>query len=193
MKEDFTIPRKKPQANADGQPISSDAISDAILRNNPPPPGTDDINLDTLTSPLVAAYGPDDTLGGYSLQNPIENGGTFDKDPGELCNDGGQQKGDVKRKASVFREYLSIVLGGESSSECVFHFSAMAKEEGLPTELTKLILPLSCELCKASLNSPVCAKMHYESKNHDKKVNAWLADWSKRTGEPVPKRQKVCS
>lgn len=33
--------------------------------------------------------------------------------------------------------------------------------------------------------------MHYESKNHDKKINSWLLEWSKKTGEPVPKRQRA--
>lgn len=40
------------------------------------------------------------------------------------------------------------------------------------------------------MNSPISAKTHYESKQHDKKVNAWLQDWSKETGEPIPKREK---
>lgn len=33
--------------------------------------------------------------------------------------------------------------------------------------------------------------MHYDSKNHDKKITTWLTEWSNRTGEPMPKRQKV--
>lgn len=64
----------------------------------------------------------------------------------------------------------------------------MGSHDGLPAELLKLIQPLCCELCSAKLNSPISAKMHYESKNHEKKINAWLSQWSARTGEPMPKR-----
>ncbi|XP_037040074.1 zinc finger matrin-type protein 3-like [Bradysia coprophila] len=64
-------------------------------------------------------------------------------------------------------------------------------DESLPIELNKLMLPLHCELCSVTLNSPITAKIHYEAKPHDKKVNAWLLEWSSRTGLPIPKRQKV--
>lgn len=63
----------------------------------------------------------------------------------------------------------------------------------LPEELRKLFNALHCTLCDAKMNSPISARMHYESKQHDKKVNQWLADWSQRTGEPLPKRQKLVS
>lgn len=64
----------------------------------------------------------------------------------------------------------------------------MGNHDGLPSDLLKLIQPLCCELCSAKLNSPTSAKMHYESRNHDKKINAWLLQWSTTTGEPMPKR-----
>lgn len=64
-------------------------------------------------------------------------------------------------------------------------------DDALPAELTKLMLPLACDLCTIKMNSNMSAKMHYDSKNHDKKVNAWLLEWSKKTGEPLPKRGKV--
>lgn len=69
---------------------------------------------------------------------------------------------------------------------------ALPTTDGIPAELKKLILPLCCELCSTKLNSPISAKMHYESKNHEKKVNAWLGEWSERTGEPIPKRTVKC-
>lgn len=64
----------------------------------------------------------------------------------------------------------------------------MARHEGLPVELTKLLQPLNCVLCSVKLNSMITANIHYESKTHEKKINVWLADWSARTGEPLPKR-----
>lgn len=74
------------------------------------------------------------------------------------------------------------------SSNLTSRKRTMGNHDGLPTELLKLIQPLCCELCSAKLNSPVSAKMHYESKNHEKKINAWLLQWSTKTGEPMPKR-----
>ncbi|XP_031622680.1 zinc finger protein 346-like [Contarinia nasturtii] len=64
----------------------------------------------------------------------------------------------------------------------------MPSAEGLPEELIKLFKPLCCDLCSTKLNSPSTARLHYESKNHEKKINHWLLEWSERTGEPVPKR-----
>lgn len=61
--------------------------------------------------------------------------------------------------------------------------------EGLPKELTKLFLPLKCELCTTVMNSCYDSKVHYGSKNHNRKVNAWLTNWSNETGEPIPKRE----
>lgn len=69
----------------------------------------------------------------------------------------------------------------------------MPSAEGLPDELIKLFKPLCCDLCSIKLNSPASARLHYDSKNHEKKINSWLAEWSLRTGEPPPKRQNVCS
>lgn len=67
----------------------------------------------------------------------------------------------------------------------------MPSAEGLPDELVKLFKPLCCDLCSAKLNSPSTARVHYESRNHEKKINHWLAGWAERTGEPLPKRQAV--
>lgn len=68
----------------------------------------------------------------------------------------------------------------------------MPSAEGLPDELVKLFKPLCCDLCSAKLNSPSTARLHYESRNHEKKINHWLAGWSERNpGEPIPKRQAV--
>lgn len=68
----------------------------------------------------------------------------------------------------------------------------MPTAEGLPEELIKLFKPLCCDLCAAKLNSPSTARLHYESKNHEKKINNWLLTWSEKTGEPIPKRPSVC-
>lgn len=69
----------------------------------------------------------------------------------------------------------------------------MPTAEGLPEELIKLFKPLCCDLCAAKLNSPSTARLHYESKNHEKKINNWLLGWSEKTGEPIPKRPSVSS
>lgn len=65
-----------------------------------------------------------------------------------------------------------------------------AKANDLPEELKKLFNALNCKLCDAKMNSPLCARSHYESKVHEKKVTQWLNEWSQKTGEPVPKRPK---
>ncbi|KAJ6645886.1 Zinc finger matrin-type protein 3 [Pseudolycoriella hygida] len=64
-------------------------------------------------------------------------------------------------------------------------------DTSLPIELTRLMLPLRCDLCSVTLNSTITAKTHYDAKSHDKKVNAWLLKWSTRTGQPMPKREKL--
>lgn len=67
----------------------------------------------------------------------------------------------------------------------------MPSAEGLPEEIIKMFKPLFCEICSAKLNSPSMARLHYESKNHLKKINHWLSSWSERSGEPIPKRLNV--
>ncbi|XP_059622479.1 zinc finger matrin-type protein 3-like [Phlebotomus argentipes] len=63
--------------------------------------------------------------------------------------------------------------------------------EDFPAELKALMKPLCCDLCSVKLNSVSTANMHYESKNHEKKINNWLLEWSKKTGQPVRQRQKA--
>lgn len=64
-------------------------------------------------------------------------------------------------------------------------------EDSYPDDLKTLIQAYDCQLCSVKMNSATSARMHYESKNHDKKINSWLLEWSKKTGEPVPKRQRA--
>ncbi|CAH0549614.1 unnamed protein product [Brassicogethes aeneus] len=61
----------------------------------------------------------------------------------------------------------------------------------LPKELTMLFQPLYCKLCLAQLSSNVMAKLHYKSKNHEKKIKKFLIEHAERTGEPLHKRAKV--
>lgn len=61
----------------------------------------------------------------------------------------------------------------------------------LPTDLTKLFLPLYCELCGIHSNSPISARAHYNSVGHDKKINAWLLKREQEMGEPNTKKTKV--
>ncbi|KAH8295905.1 hypothetical protein KR044_001618 [Drosophila immigrans] len=49
------------------------------------------------------------------------------------------------------------------------------RDSSYPEELNKLILPLSCQLCKCQMTSMRSAKDHYESKAHDRHISAWLA------------------
>lgn len=67
----------------------------------------------------------------------------------------------------------------------------MQIKDGLPEDLVKLFKPLCCDLCGTKLNSPSTARLHYESKNHEKKINNWLSTWAEKTGEPLPKRPSV--
>ncbi|XP_044260946.1 zinc finger matrin-type protein 3-like isoform X2 [Tribolium madens] len=64
-------------------------------------------------------------------------------------------------------------------------------DETLPRELTSLFQPLYCKLCSAQLSSNLVAKLHYKSKNHEKKIRKFLIEYSERTGEPLHKRAKV--
>lgn len=61
----------------------------------------------------------------------------------------------------------------------------------LPTDLTKLFLPLFCELCGIHSNSPISARAHYTSVGHDKKIKAWLVKREQEMGEPCAKKTKV--
>lgn len=55
-----------------------------------------------------------------------------------------------------------------------------------PPELQKLMLSLRCNLCNIESNSFFSAKIHYDSKVHEKKVRQWLVEWTARTGQPLP-------
>lgn len=59
----------------------------------------------------------------------------------------------------------------EISSLVIFQ----GRDSSYPDELNKLILPLSCELCRVQMTSMKSAKDHYESKSHDRHISAWLA------------------
>lgn len=64
-------------------------------------------------------------------------------------------------------------------------------DSSLPVELRAHFQPLYCKLCCVQLSSNVDAKIHYSSKNHDKKVKKFLIEYSERTGEPLHKRAKI--
>ncbi|VEN46821.1 unnamed protein product [Callosobruchus maculatus] len=66
-----------------------------------------------------------------------------------------------------------------------------AADPSLPKELTVLFQPLFCKLCSVQLSSNVMAKMHYKSKNHEKKLRKFLVAYSEKTGEPLHKRARV--
>ncbi|XP_076254556.1 zinc finger matrin-type protein 3-like isoform X3 [Rhynchophorus ferrugineus] len=66
-------------------------------------------------------------------------------------------------------------------------------DNSLPKELKILFQPLFCKLCTVQLSSNQTAKMHYKSKNHEKKIRKWLIDYSDKTGEPLHKRAKLSS
>ncbi|XP_057664151.1 zinc finger matrin-type protein 4 isoform X2 [Diorhabda carinulata] len=61
----------------------------------------------------------------------------------------------------------------------------------LPKELTSQFQPLFCKLCTAQLSSNVMAKLHYKSKNHEKKVRKFLIEHAEKTGTPLHKRAKL--
>ncbi|XP_028145637.1 zinc finger protein 346 [Diabrotica virgifera virgifera] len=63
----------------------------------------------------------------------------------------------------------------------------------LPKELKKQFQPLYCKLCTAHLSSNVMAKLHYRSKNHEKKVRKFLLDYAESTNTPLHKRATVTS
>ncbi|GJQ78131.1 hypothetical protein Trydic_g2468 [Trypoxylus dichotomus] len=58
----------------------------------------------------------------------------------------------------------------------------------LPAGLLSLFQPLFCKLCMFQLSGNSMAKMHYKSKNHDKKIRAWLIEHAEKTGQPLHPR-----
>ncbi|KAJ8953701.1 hypothetical protein NQ314_007310 [Rhamnusium bicolor] len=64
-------------------------------------------------------------------------------------------------------------------------------DPSLPKELTSMFQPLYCKLCTAQLSSNVMAKLHYKSKNHEKKIRKFLVEYSQSTGEPLHKRARI--
>lgn len=65
---------------------------------------------------------------------------------------------------------------------------ALQVDETLPKELKILFQPLYCKLCSVQLSSNIVAKLHYKSKNHEKKIRRFLIEYSERTGQPLHKR-----
>ncbi|XP_067005714.2 zinc finger protein 346 [Anabrus simplex] len=96
------------------------------------------------------------------------------------------------RKTSIQGESLKTKSNKPSGSPDGANNSRRAdlmqqvKDPGLPKELIKMFGPLKCDLCSVSVNSTVQAKMHYIGKQHEKKVNAYLTNWCKETGQPMP-------
>ncbi|XP_050299511.1 uncharacterized protein LOC126738295 isoform X3 [Anthonomus grandis grandis] len=61
-------------------------------------------------------------------------------------------------------------------------------DDTLPKDLKILFQPLFCKLCELQLSSNQTAKMHYKSKNHEKKIRKWLTEYAEKTGEPLHHR-----
>ncbi|XP_018321678.1 zinc finger matrin-type protein 4-like [Agrilus planipennis] len=61
-------------------------------------------------------------------------------------------------------------------------------DHSLPNELKLQFQPLFCKLCSMTLSSNTMARLHYVSKNHNKKIKNWLIQYSERTGEPLHPR-----
>ncbi|KRT85011.1 hypothetical protein AMK59_2635, partial [Oryctes borbonicus] len=64
-------------------------------------------------------------------------------------------------------------------------------DSSLPAELLSLFQPLFCKLCMFQLSGNSMAKLHYKSKNHDKKIRSWLIEYSAKTGEPLHARATI--
>jgi Zinc-finger of C2H2 type len=62
-------------------------------------------------------------------------------------------------------------------------------EETYPEQLKLLMKPLVCSLCNSSMNSVISSKMHYQSKQHEKKIVAWLDSWFAKTGERIERKR----
>lgn len=54
----------------------------------------------------------------------------------------------------------------------------LGRDETYPDDLNSLIHPLSCGLCNINMSSRAIAKVHYESKAHDKHISSWLFEVS---------------
>lgn len=65
------------------------------------------------------------------------------------------------------------------------------QDDSLPKDLKVLFQPLFCKLCSAKLTSNMTAKMHYKSKNHEKKIKKWLVDYAGKSGEPLHPRAQA--
>lgn len=65
------------------------------------------------------------------------------------------------------------------------------QDDSLPKDLKVLFQPLFCKLCSAKLTSNMTAKMHYKSKNHEKKIKKWLVDYAEKSGEPLHPRAQA--
>jgi len=64
--------------------------------------------------------------------------------------------------------------------------------DDIPEELAELCPARRCRLCGIkTLNSDTHARSHYLGKQHSKKAQAWLDEWSGRTKMPVPKLKSL--
>ncbi|KAL3271077.1 hypothetical protein HHI36_021576 [Cryptolaemus montrouzieri] len=68
---------------------------------------------------------------------------------------------------------------------------ADAADSTLPKELRELFQPLVCKLCSLDMTSNVMAKLHYSSKNHEKKIRKFLIEHAEKSGEPLHPRALV--
>ncbi|XP_062138585.1 zinc finger matrin-type protein 3 [Drosophila sulfurigaster albostrigata] len=78
------------------------------------------------------------------------------------------QRRNLKRKLDTTEAAMDA-----TSNQTLIMFQG--RDESYPDELNKLIMPLSCHLCKSQMTSMKSARDHYESKAHDRHISAWLA------------------
>ncbi|XP_030754486.1 zinc finger matrin-type protein 3-like [Sitophilus oryzae] len=95
-------------------------------------------------------------------------------------------------KQNIYKALKDIKEKPKNYKQNIFESTAPdIADSSLPKDLKLLFQPLFCKLCTAQLSSNQSAKMHYKSKNHEKKIRKWLIEYSEKSGEPLHKRARV--
>ncbi|XP_074039715.1 zinc finger matrin-type protein 4 isoform X2 [Leptinotarsa decemlineata] len=133
----------------------------------------------------------------YNTEKPVLNRSYFN-----YCNQYSQSQWHQRMQYSqnpvepitqnIFNTLSNIKEKPKNHQKNIFRETVPDVEDAtLPKELTAMFQPLFCKLCSAQLSSNIMAKLHYKSKNHEKKIRKYLVEYSERTGEPLHKRARV--
>lgn len=176
LKEDFTIPKKKPKPE-DAERKAKNKTSDD--------PGEIDSSRASPEKPKESGYNrkPPGLLK-LEASSPKKRSAESDgRRPDKRARPSSDPLG--LEPAVTYKE----ARGGRSIDVSGLNTFQSMYDRPLPKEFLDLCHVERCSLCELEFTSSIVAKSHYLGKSHQKKTKLYLEAWSARTQNPLPQKK----